>query len=366
MKKFIAIFPILLLLSSVSILGQNSNTGKFNHNLIAYYSGDSAALFKYDYSRITHVIYGFGHVNSEGTFGVNREKDLRVLRELIKLKQKYPHLKTLVALGGWGGCDLCSNVFNDPIKTKKFVRSVKYFLNAHQLDGFDFDWEYPVVKGYPGHQYLPEDKENFTNVVIKLRKALGKKKIISFAAGGFINYLEKSIEWTKIEPYLDFVNLMSYDLVGGYATVTGHQTPLYSGIPEAESADKAIQYLEKINFPLKKVIIGGTFYSRSWENVSSENNGLYQSGKFLHFIDYNKSHERFTPENGYQYFWDEKAQAAHWYSEKEKIFVTGDDKKSFKAKSDYVKKKGLGGLMFWELPLDLTENGLFDAIDINK
>ena len=48
------------------------------------------------------------------------------------------------------------------------------------------------------------------------------------------------------------------------------------------------------------------------------------------------------------------------------IFVTGDDKQSLKAKSDYVKKKGLGGLMFWELPLDMPENGLLDVIDLNR
>lgn len=365
MKKTAFLISLVVLIFSAALHGQK-NPSERKYKLVAYYSTDSASLMMYDYSRITHVIYSFGHVNSDGYFGVTRQKDLTVLKELIKLKQKYPHLKTMIALGGWSGCELCSDVFNDPQKTKRFVSSVRDFLKTYDLDGFDFDWEYPVVKGFPGHQYLMDDKNNFTKAVALLRKTLPKRKIISFASGGFIEYMEKAIDWKAINPYIDFVNLMSYDLVGGYATTTGHMTPLFSTWENEESADKAISYLEKIGFPLHKVIIGATFYTRSWENVPNINNGLYQPGKFLGSHDYKMNVNIFTESNGYKYYWDEKAQAAHWYNDEKMIFVTGDDKQSLKAKSDYVKKKGLGGLMFWELPLDMPENGLLDVIDLNR
>ena len=365
MKKTVFLITLVVLAFSVTLHGQQKPNER-KYKLIAYYSSDSASLMKYDYSRITHVIYCFGHVNSGGYFGVSRQKDLSALKGLILLRQKYPHLKMMVALGGWSGCELCSNVFNDPLKTKRFVGSVRDFLETYSLDGFDFDWEYPVVKGYPGHQYMIEDKNNFTKVVALLRKTLPKGKLISFASGGFMEYMEKSIDWKAINPLIDFVNLMSYDLVGGYATITGHMTPLYSTSENEESADKAIGYLEKIRFPLNKVIIGATFYTRSWENVPNINNGLYQPGKFQGSHDYNNYVNTFTEANGYRYFWDEKAQAAFWYNKEKNIFVTGDDKHSLKSKSDYVKNKGLGGLMFWELPLDKPENGLLNAIDINR
>ena len=365
MKKNLLLTALFFGLFISTGVGQQKSPER-KYKLIAYYSLDSASLFKYDYNRITHVIYGFGHVNSEGYFGVSRQKDLAALKGIILLKKKYPHLKTLVALGGWSGCELCSNVFNDVAKRQRFVVSVRDFLSTYQLDGFDFDWEYPAVKGFPGHQYMPQDKDNFTKTVILLRKTLPKGKLISFASGGFMDYMEKSIDWKAINPYIDFVNLMSYDLVGGYATVTGHQAPLYSTHDKEESADRAIQYLEKIKFPLKKVIIGATFYTRSWINVPATNNGLYQTGKFFSFNDHKKYVDTLTVANGYKYYWDEKAQAATWYNAKKTIFVTGDDKQSLKAKSDYVKQKGLGGLMFWELPLDTDENELLNAIDINK
>lgn len=365
MKRTLLVSIGLILVFSGLAFAQTASADR-KYNLIAYFSADSASLFNHDYSRITHIIYSFGHVNSEGNFGVSRGKDLAALNGLTLLKQKYPHLKLMVALGGWGGCELCSNVFNDPAKTKRFALSVRDFLKTYRLDGFDFDWEYPVVEGFPGHQYLPEDKDNFTKAVKLLRKTLPNGKIISFAAGGYVDYLQRAIDWKTIEPYIDFVNLMSYDLVGGYATVTGHQTPLYSPSEKEQSADRAIRYLDEIKFPLNKVIIGGTFYTRSWINVADTNNGLYQSGKFYQFTDHKKNIDILTESNGYTRYWDEKAQAAHWYNREKGIFVTGDDKQSFRAKSDYVKKKRLGGLMFWELPLDTPDNDLLNAIDINR
>ncbi len=365
MKKTIWSTVLLIIMFSQTTFARSESAVR-KYKLIAYYSADSLSLFGHDYSRITHVIYSFGHVNSEGFFGVSHQKDIATLKGLTVLKQKYPHLRLMVALGGWGGCELCSAVFDDPVKTKRFVVSVSDFLKTYRLDGFDFDWEYPVVEGFPGHQYLPEDKDNFTNAVKLLRKSLPKGKIISFAAGGYMDYLKRAIDWKEVEPYIDFVNLMSYDLVGGNATVTGHQTPLYSPSEKEQSADRAIRYLSEINFPLHKVIIGGTFYTRSWINVADTNNGLYQTGTFYQFTDHRKNVGILTEANGYTRHWDEKAKAAHWYNRGKGIFVTGDDKQSLKAKSDYVKIKGLGGLMFWELPLDTSDNDLLNAIDINR
>jgi chitinase len=54
--------------------------------------------------------------------------------------------------------------------------------------------------------------------------------------------------------------------------------------------------------------------------------------------------------------------APYWYNEKEKLFATGDDITSVKAKTTYAIKKKLGGIMFWELVLDSTRNGMVDAI----
>ena len=57
-----------------------------------------------------------------------------------------------------------------------------------------------------------------------------------------------------------------------------------------------------------------------------------------------------------------QAKKAYWYNEKEKTFATGDNLTSIKAKAEYAKSKKLGGIMFWELPLDSPRDGMVNAI----
>ncbi|MEI9808857.1 MAG: glycosyl hydrolase family 18 protein [Bacteroidota bacterium] len=96
-----------------------------------------------------------------------------------------------------------------------------------------------AIEGYPGHAYTVGDKQNFTSLIRSLRDTLGNNYEISFAAGGFDSFLQNSVEWDKIMPLLDKVNLMSYDLVSGYSKMTGHHTPLYSNHFQKQSADNA-------------------------------------------------------------------------------------------------------------------------------
>lgn len=336
---------------------------KGQYDVIAYYSGDSASLHRYDFKKVTHLIYGFGHVNKDnGDFIITKPKDIPTLLAFQKVKSQKPGMKTMIALGGWGGCEFCSQTFSDKNLTRKFAASVKGFLDKYQLDGIDLDWEYPVIAGHPGHQNIPADKDNFTNLVKELRSALGKDKLITFAAGGFQKFLDSSINWQAVEPYLDFVNLMTYDLVHGYSTVSGHHTNLYGARPGEESIDNTIRFFKKINFPLKRLMVGAGFYSREFQNTSDDNNGLYQPTVFLDFVDYKAAVNKHTEANGFHRYWDKKAKAYYWYNPEKKIFVTGDTKETVRLKCKYIKKHKLGGIMFWELFTDTPTDGLYDAI----
>ena len=160
-------------------------------------------------------------------------------------------------------------------------------------------------------------------------------------------------------PLVDRVNVMTYDLVGGYATVTGHHTPLYSNAKQKESADNAVQSLVKLGVPRSKIVIGGAFYARVWENVSDVNNGLYQAGKFKQGVDY-KDFEKFF--EGFHVFWDGSSRAPYRYDRGRKLFATYDDQRSISLKTQYAIDQHLNGIMFWELSLDKSEDGLLEAI----
>ena len=330
--------------------------------VIGYYAGGAARLDSFQVEKLTHIIFSFCHLK-ENRLNVSKAADSLTIQKMVSLKKRNPQLKVLLSLGGWGGCETCSPIFAEKKNRKAFAASVKELASYFQTDGIDLDWEYPVIPGYPGHKYSPEDKQHFTALVKELRKSLGKKQEISFAAGGFTSFLRDAIEWKKVMKKVDMVNLMTYDLVSGFATTTGHHTPLFSTDRQAQSADNAIRYLDSIGVSRKKLVIGAAFYGRMWENVEPVNNGLYQAGHFKKGIAYRNFSTTLSTDSGYVYYRDTLAFAPYIYHPLRKEFVTFDDEESIKEKTKYALNKGLRGIMFWQLAEDAYENGLLEAID---
>ena len=347
----------LWLFSVVSLSAQPKQAYK----VIAYYTGNGDAIQQWPVDKLTHIIYSFLKIQNDSlTF--HNEKQQKNLQQLVALKKQYPSLKIMVSIGGWGGCSFCSEMFASKERRERFAKTTVALFKQYGIDGLDLDWEYPAIEGYPGHQFMEADKNNFTELLKALRQEMGKDFILSFAAGGFIKYLEQSVNWDAVLPLVDFVNLMTYDLVGGYATVTGHHTPLYDYRSGQESAAKCVNWLLNNNVPSNKLIIGAAMYARIWENVPDTNHGLYQSGKFKRGVGYSDFNAYFNDTSGYRYYWDKKAKAPYQYNRSKQLFATFDDKKSIQAKTIFIRKKKLGGIMFWELGQDAKKDGLVEAM----
>ncbi|MGK6351713.1 glycoside hydrolase family 18 protein [Parapedobacter sp. DT-150] len=330
-------------------------------SVIAYYTGDEKTIDRYDVGKLTHIIFSFGHLKN-GRFHIENKRDTATILHLVALKKQHPKLKIMLSLGGWGGCEPCSDAFSTAAGRLGFARSVKAINDYFGTDGIDLDWEYPAIPGHPGHPYKSDDRENFTALVAILRDVLGDANELSFAAGGFQRFLDESIEWSKVMPMVDRVNIMSYDLVHGYSTVTGHHTPIYSVRPDEESTNRAVAYLIGLGIPPQKLVIGAAFYSRVWKNVAPTNSGRYQSGEHTNGYDFKRYESELIPEKGWQYHYDEKAEAPYWYNPAERRYATGDNIRSVTAKTRYALTKKLGGIMFWELTLDKEKEGMVDAI----
>jgi chitinase len=330
--------------------------------VIAYYAGRPTTIDSFDVSKISHLIFSFCHLKGN-RLNVSNARDTLTIQNLIAQKKRNPQLKVLLSLGGWGGCKDCSTVFGNRQDRKEFIRSVKELLDFFRADGIDLDWEYPAIEGFPGHLYSPEDKHNFTLLIKGLRRKLGKDKLISFAAGGFTTYLENSIEWKKVMKRVDFVNLMTYDFVGGDSRKTGHHTALYSTSQQQESADHAVSYLISIGVPPGKMALGAAFYGRSYDSVSNINNGLFQSGKFRAYLPSRIFNDSLNESGGFVYYWDDSAKAPYCYNSNTGIFATFENPRSVSLKAKYVVDKKLFGIMFWQLTEDHFSEGLLDAID---
>lgn len=333
--------------------------------VIGYFAGRASALDSFPVQKLTHIIFSFCHLNGNKLW-VNRATDTACIQKMVSLKQQYPSLKVILSLGGWGGCKNCSEVFSSNKGRKEFARSTKHLMEYFHTDGIDLDWEYPAIEGYPGHVYSTADRKNFTALVKTLRKKLGKKYEISFAAGGFDKFIDSSIEWKKVMKKADKVNVMSYDLISGFSKVSGHHTPLYSTSQQKESANNAITRLIEAGVPSKKIIIGSAFYGRMFEVTDTINNGLYLPASFYRGIPYSRLYDSVSTATGFTQYWDTTANAPYAFNPQRKIFVTFDDSVSIARKTEYVINKQLGGIMFWQLMEDKFTGGLLDVIDKTK
>lgn len=322
--------------------------------VIAYYAGDAASVESFDLLGVDQIIYSFLHLEGN-ELAIDNAADSMTLSRLIDQKAKYPDLKVLVSLGGWGGCETCSDIFSTEEGREAFAISTATIIERYGADGIDLDWEYPAIPGYPGHAYHPADKDNFTDLIIRLRNKMKDGDILSFAAGASTQFFENSVSWQEVMPLVDNVNLMTYDFYGAGSEKTGHHTALGSNAYEGRSAHQAIGELLELGVDPQKIILGAAFYVKTFQNVDPDNNGLGQDAEWNR--SYSQS-EFDDIKSNFSFFWDSLAMAPFAYDAQNKIFATFDDQQSIRLKSEYVLEHQLGGIMFWQLMNDKKRNGL--------
>ncbi len=339
----------------------NTVETKNQFRVIGYFCGPTNCVDSIEVEKLTHLIFCFGHLNGN-RFEIGSSGDSLTIKKMVELKKKNSQLKVMLSLGGWGGCTTCSDVFNFAEGRKEFAQSVKEVTEYFKTDGLDLDWEYPVISGFPGHRYQKNDKKNFTELLKEIRETNGKKFELSFAAGGFTQYIDSCIDWKNATKYFNFVNVMSYDLVHGYSKKSGHHTPLYSTPRQKESTDNAVQLLLKKNVPSSKIIIGAAFYGRffkiEWDNTVD----LDQPAHFSHGFQSKYIRDSLTKNRGFELHWDSIACAPYAINEKRRLLATYDDSLSIEKKTKYAIENHLGGIMFWQLMDDKWKNGLLEVI----
>ena len=154
-KKLSTVFIICLF--SIPLFSQPPNKIR----VLSYYAGRPELLDSFNIKQMTHIIFCFGRLNGN-RFSIRSSRDTATIQKMVSLKDKNPELKVLLSLGRWGGCKTCSDVFALKQGRKEFAKSIKEFYDYFKVDGLDLDWEYPAIKGFPGHKFTPDDKKNFT------------------------------------------------------------------------------------------------------------------------------------------------------------------------------------------------------------
>ena len=316
-----------------------------------------------DVEKLTHINYAFGLIKDGRVQG----RHLKKLDKLYRVKRKNPELKTLISIGGWG-----AEGFSDAVITEEcrnaFAESAVDFMVNNGFDGIDIDWEYPCCS-QAGIISRPNDRENFTLMLKTLREKLdnqgikdGKNYILTIALGAGQKYID-NIEMEIIHIYLDFINIMTYDLRGSFTNITGHHSNLFSpnGDMREISGDAAVNVLLSVGAPSEKIVIGAAFYGLLWEKVQNQNDGLHVSALSTGCITRNYSElvEYYINRNGFTRYWDDCAKSPYLFNGS--TFISYDDEESLEHKANYVITRNIGGIMFWEYSLDNT-NRLINKI----
>ncbi len=105
--------------------------------------------------------------------------------------------------------------FSDLAKSESaqdtFFESLITFMVNNGFEGVDIDWEYPRADDRGG---IPEDYDNCVNFLRRLRdrlNATGKPFGLSITLPASYWYL-RHFDIVKIEPLVDWYNMMTYDI----------------------------------------------------------------------------------------------------------------------------------------------------------
>lgn len=306
-------------------------------------------------------------------------------------KNLYPNVKVIVSVGGWTRGQNFHAMAATTSTRAVFIQSVIDFLNKYPfIDGVDLDWEYPGINraADPNDQYDrgcpggPEDKQNFTSLLREIRQAYNNNglsdKMLTIAVPSGYDKLALQ-EPDKYAQYLDFLNVMTYDMHGAWENTTNHQSPLYANpndpsptspvdIKNRYNTDSAMKILqEEYNIPAEKLLVGSPYYSRGWKGVTGGVNGMYANatgaatgswdnpqspgGQYPYF-----TLKTMENQNGYVKYRDDTYAKTPWlYNASQGIVLSYEDTTSLSARCDYINSNGYGGLIVWEISGDTSD-----------
>ena len=344
-------------------------------------------LMEYDFSGIDVINYAFLRLDDKGvpyssdTNLENSWNGVGVIPYMNNvLKKKYPHLRTVISIGGASGSKNFGTILKSSRLLKTAATNVVNFCNKHGFDGVDIDWEFPADSVESGYYY---------DFISEIRDLLGDDKLLTLAAAGkpkkYHGYVGKFAE------KINWINVMTYDYAGSWNSYAGLNAPLYytSGDKNGQyDGDQSIRAYIDQGVPPSKLCLGGAFYGRAWEVTSSTNGGYNQKGNgnvkgsssdemkngeySATWSYYQLRNEkvltgRTTPASPWKRTWHEPAMSPTLVNSNNLHYISYDDIQSMRERVKYCKDKGLAGFMIWELSQDYNRELIEEVIkDYNE
>jgi len=278
-----------------------------------------------DFDRIcqhlTHLIFFSLEMTPKGDIiSLDRLPRPELLSEAKNAAAKHG-TKLLLCLGGNGRSGGFSVMVRNNKNRKRFLDNLVDLLDKYELDGVDYNWEYPgyrMGKGYLNEKEVLKDYEGFKKLVSETKEAFkASEKVVTMAYYPDTKQ-EKLIHLVGIDDHIDLIHSMSYDQGG----------PNHS---PRDLATRTIKQAEVAGLPLAKLCLGLPFYGRK---ASVE-------GDWVTYEDLVQEHDMTGKEDTVS---------------KNGVGVGFNGRKTLAWKVKLAIKEKLGGVMIWEVGQDCRVN----------
>ncbi|MBN9683686.1 MULTISPECIES: glycosyl hydrolase family 18 protein [unclassified Corallococcus] len=335
-----------------------------------YYTGWNTDLYppeKVDFSAITHLMVGRATPRADGTLNTQFDNDQgpEIARALSKRAHEAGR-KAIIMVGGAGEHDGWVGAASDANRAT-FVRSLLQAVDDFGYDGLDLDWE-PVEK---------EDQPKLLALVQALR-AERPELVLTFPLHWInTNFPQDADPWfARLAPYLDQVNVMSYEMIGPWeGWHSWHTSALRGETPEhPTSVASTLDLWVKAGIPKEKLGLGIPFYGMAWRHITGPGQ------PFTGGSDYVGGDNVFTykkvlalSEKGTEQ-WDDAARASYVTFAQDACvedgtvrWISHESPRSIAEKGQFAKEEGYGGVIIWTVNQGCTDpetgaNPLLDAV----
>ncbi|KAF3764208.1 response to light stimulus [Cryphonectria parasitica EP155] len=214
---------------------------------------------------ITHVVLAF--VRSEVLLEDDRT-EWPLFRSVESARESFAEgTQVLIAVGGWGDGGFSTAAKNASTR-KAFAQNAARLVKTTGADGIDIDWEYPGGNGEDYKQVPNSEKEweieAYPLLLGEIRAALGPDKLMTAAVPGHERDMLAFTELTvpRIMQHLDFLNVMTYDLMNRRDHVTKHHA-------STKASREGLQAYISRGAPPAKLNLGLPFYVK-WYKTDPE------------------------------------------------------------------------------------------------
>ncbi|KAJ7931214.1 glycoside hydrolase family 18 protein [Mycena leptocephala] len=293
----------------------------------------------------------------------------------------------LLSIGGWTGSQYYSTAVATSENRTAFVNAVLGLVSKYDLDGIDFDWEYPGKQGLSCNVVNPDDSANFLSFLQELRSTPAGKNLVLTAAVGIEPFVgsdgQPMDDVSQFADVLDRIALMVYDVWGSWSPTVGPNAPLNdSCAPTADRDGSAVSAITlglasyghsfsvkpsaAINKP-GSISLYPSFDSSAQPMGSADTpgdtsldpcgdpNGVSGIFTFAGLISGGFLNSNGTAATGIDYVFDSCSQTPFVYNQMSQVMVSYDDASSFAAKGKFINAQGLLGFAVWDVTGDQND-----------